>query len=155
MPTPVIILFLSIGFVAWALSSLLESATGALLLLLYPVFYFLIKQRLQIDFDAKMCRLGIDYFGYTKGTWVPLPHIEYVSVFNQKYSHTRFEDGGDLSWEENYSKLEVKLVINKKETITAWIGDDRVEALRAALYLAKHLNVKVLDATRRPFEWLE
>lgn len=36
-----------------------------------------------------------------------------------------------------------------------WIGDNPNKAMMAARYLSKQMNLKILDATRREFVWLD
>ena len=85
VPIQVIYIFGGIGLLAFASSYFLQSLSGLILFLSYPILFFLIKQHLQIDFATKMCRLGIDFMGFTFGKWKPLPTIEYISVFRKQY----------------------------------------------------------------------
>lgn len=52
-------------------------------------------------------------------------------------------------------ELEVKIVDTSKKTLLVWEGTDRYEAFAAAKFLAKNLQLKIFDATKRPFEWLD
>ena len=63
VPIQVIYIFGGIGLLAFASSYFLQSLSGLILFLSYPILFFLIKQHLQIDFATKMCRLGIDFMG--------------------------------------------------------------------------------------------
>jgi hypothetical protein len=155
VPAQVKYLFVCITLVIFVWCYFFKSFYSLIGLASYPILFFLIKQRLQIDFNTKMCRLGVDYFGFTVGQWIPLPQAEYVSVFKKQYSNTKFEDGGGLNWNDTFDRIEVNLVLNRKETITAWVGNNKAEAMKAAKFIAKNLELRVLDATQREFVWLD
>ncbi len=155
VPIQVIYIFGGIGLLAFASSYFLQSLSGLILFLSYPILFFLIKQHLQIDFATKMCRLGIDFMGFTFGKWKPLPTIEYISVFRKQYRNNSFEDSGELHWDETFEKVEVNLILNRRETLNVWVGDDKLKAIEAAKFIGKKLNLRVLDATQREFIWLD
>lgn len=155
VPIQVIYIFGGIGLLIFCSVYFFQSLSGLILLGVYPILFFLIKQHLQIDFNTKMCRLGIDCMGFTFGKWQPLPPIEYISVFRKQYRNKSFEDSGELHWNETYEKIEVNLILNRRETLNVWIGDDKFKAIEAAKFIGENLNLRVLDATQRDFIWLD
>ena len=155
VPIQVIYFFGGIGVLIFAFCYFSGSINGLLLFFSYPILFFLIKQHLQIDFTTKMCRLGMDFMGFTFGKWQPLPTAEYISVFRKQYRNNSFEDTGELHWDETYEKVEVNLILNRRETLNVWIGDDKFKAIEAAKFIGENLNLRVLDATQRDFIWLD
>ncbi|KAB2917601.1 MAG: hypothetical protein F9K23_04260 [Bacteroidetes bacterium] len=155
VPSVVVYSFLAIGVITTVLWVITKNSTTLLLFISYPILFFLVKQHLQIDTEKKQYRLGVDVAGSTFGKWEPLPEIEYISVFRKQFKNKPFEDGGGLNWDDTYHKIEVNLIVNKREKMLVWIGDNPNKAMMAARYLSKHMNLKILDATRREFVWLD
>lgn len=50
---------------------------------------------------------------------------------------------------------EVNFILNNRQFFNVWSGKDEPEAFRAANFLSEKLNLRILDATQRPFVWLD
>lgn len=124
---------------------------GSIMFLLSPLLFFLFKEHLMIDIEHNKYRYAIDFCGFNMGPWKELPNIEYVSVFVAKYRSG--SQGGDDS--RGFRKLEVNLIHSRNKRLNVWIGNDKEAAFEAAKYLSKNLNIRLLDATQKPFEWLD
>lgn len=124
---------------------------GSVMLLFSPLLFFLFKEHLMIDIERKKYRYAVDFCSFNFGAWKELPNIEYVSVFVAKYRSG--SQGGDDS--RAFRKLKVNLVHSRNKRLNVWIGSDKDAAFAAAKYLSESLNIRLLDATQKPFVWLD
>lgn len=151
MPLIVGYFFIGYGAIASILTFGLGVTAGPIMLVCAPILFFLIKEHLQIDFATKKYRYAIDFCGFNFGQWLDLPPIEYVSVFVAKYRSG--SQGGNDS--KQFKKLEINLIYPTNKRLNVWIGNDIDNAFEAARFLSKSLDVKILNATKKPFVWLE
>lgn len=150
MPTSVaIVLFCYLIFSV--IVSFLATENGWVTSILFPVLLFILKEHLMIDFKNNKYRYAIDFCGFNFGAWKELPDVEYVSVFVAKYRSG--SQGGDDS--TSFRKLEANLIHSRNKRLNVWIGNDKEAAFEAAKYLSKNLNIRLLDATQKPFVWLD
>jgi hypothetical protein len=151
LPTSVARILIGFNILAIILIFVFGSIIGTIMLLASPILFFLFKEHLMIDIEQKKYRYAIDFCGFNMGPWKELPNIEYVSVFVAKYRSG--SQGGDDS--KGFRKLEVNLIHSRNKRLNVWIGNDKDDAFEAAKYLSKNLNIRLLDATQKPFEWLD
>jgi hypothetical protein len=151
VPSWVVYTFVAYFIIAGIVYLATLSMNGFFLFLSYPLLFYFFKQHLQIDFKNKMYRLGTDAFGYTMGKWDVLPNIEYISVFAGNYS-VRSQN---RDYYDTFEKIEINLIYSSNKKLNVWIGDDKDKAIAAAKFIAQNLNLRVLDATQREFEWLD
>lgn len=108
-----------------------------------------------LDLENKRYRTSFYVFGFEVPTsWKPLPEIEYISVFKATVKSALFSRTGERN---SFSKeIQVNLVYNKREIITAQTFDDKEGAIPLAREIASQLDgVNILDATQKLFVWLD
>lgn len=109
-----------------------------------------------LDLENKRYRTSFYVFGFEVPTsWKPLPEIEYISVFNASVKTAMFSRGrGEVT--SHSKEIQVNLVYNKREIITAQTFDDKEGAISLAREIASQLGgVNILDATQKLFVWLD
>ncbi|HYG14745.1 MAG TPA: hypothetical protein VEC12_03260 [Bacteroidia bacterium] len=120
----------------------------------FLAFFIFVRKRLDINFTNKQYRETMTLFGMPVNRWKPIPPFEYVSVFTAKMVstvNTRVHSG-NFTGEE----VQVNLVYPKNKKITAASIDSKMKAFDLATYFSVRLdNLRVLDATQRPFVWLD
>lgn len=120
-----------------------EAAKIALgiLLILVGLIIFWAKRKIEIDFKTKKYRYLYSVFGASISLgFRDLPAIEYVSVLK----------------EVNKSEIEVNLIYGKTKRIETGEFTKKEEAMSAGVYFSRKLEgLRILDATVRPFEWVE
>lgn len=118
-----------------------------------PVLVVTGNYKVEINCSDRKYRNGFNLFGISFSAWKDLPPLEYISV-NVVLALVPKRNPVDNYYNQE-SELQVKIVDASKKTLLVWEGADRREALAASKFLAKHLNLKIFDATRRPFAWLD
>lgn len=113
---------------------------GIILLVMGLVFFFA-KKGIEIDFNTQKHRYLYIVFGVkTSLGWKSLPEVEYVSVLKE------------IKAEE----IEINLIYSKTKKMKVAELKDKEQAFSTAQYFAHNLgNVRVLDATVRPFAWVD
>lgn len=107
-----------------------------------------------VDIDKKLYRESSSFFGFEipRG-WVKLPEIEYISVFRASIKSSLFSRSGERT--SHTKELQVNFIYDKNKKITAFIAKDKEEAItKAKEYATKLDGLKILDATQKPFEWI-
>lgn len=124
-------------------------------LLLLPVAVVLIftKRIFEIDFINKQSREASSLFGFISGGWTPLPEFEYVSVFRARVASTMNSRISQSTI--RVEEVQVNLVYPKNKKIEAANFENTEKAFAAARYFSQKLDLKILDATQKPFVWLE
>lgn len=143
--------FMAYGIIACILIFGFGSIVGTIMLVAAPILFFITKEHLVIDFTHNKYRYAIDVLGFDFGPWQDLPEIEYVSVFVAKYRNG--SQGGED--DKGFRKLEVNLIYGRNRRMNVWVGTNKQAAFAAAEYIAENLNVRLLDATQKPFVWLD
>lgn len=151
LPTSVATILIGFNAIAIILILGFGSKIGGVMMALTPVLFFLFKEHLIIDIEHNKYRYAVDFCGFNLGPWKKLPEIEYVSVFVANYRSC--SQGGDDS--KGFKKLEVNLIYSRNKRLNVWVGSDKEAAFEAAKYLSKNLNIRLLDATQKPFVWLD
>ncbi len=113
------------------------------------------RSKLEIDFINKKTREARTLFGiHVYGSWVDLPDFEYVSVFTAQINNTYASRGSQSTIVTK--ELQINLVYNSNQRLTACTMPDKETALLAAKYFASKLgDLRILNATKKPFEWLD
>lgn len=122
---------------------------------LVPTFiggYLLIEDGLEIDFDNKKYRTTKSFFGITFGRWIPLPDIEYVSIFKTKEVTTIWARSASANISNSVFK--VNLFHNTNQKIKAYVTKDIDDAFKKAKEIASSLHIDILDATEQDSKWL-
>ena len=124
---------------------------GIFVLLVGVGLYFSVLG-LQIDFNKNQRREFFGIFGYKFGKWKPLPKIEYVTIFVERYA----QRGSVASIDnvQHYSKLNVSLIVSKTERYEAGFFHDKSKALETGKLIARNLNIKLLDYTTKEPKWV-
>lgn len=110
---------------------------------------FSLIQNIHFDLENKRYKKEYTVGMIGVGFWKPLPEIEYVSVFKQ---HLRDNDDGD--YHGFCYNLNMWYPVNKHFTI--YTSDEPEPVFHVAKFIAKKLNVDLLDATvPNDSKWLE
>lgn len=108
-----------------------------------------------IDIETKQYRESYSILWFQiPGGWMPLPEIDYISIFNARIKST-FRSRGT---ESNIllREMQINFIYGKNKVITAYIAKDKDEATKMAKHYAVKLGGKrVLDATQKPFMWMD
>ena len=112
---------------------------GIVLLIMGLVFFFA-KKGIEIDFNTKKYRYLYIVFGVKASLgWKPLPEVEYISVLK----------------EIKAQEIELNLIYSKTKKIQVAELKDKEQAFYAAQFFAHNMaGIRVLDATVRPFAWV-
>jgi hypothetical protein len=126
-----------------------------IVIMLVGVFVLFTKSKLEIDFEKKLTREARYLFGINVyGTWDKLPQFDYVSVFNERVNNSFSSIGSQSSIV--VEELQINLVYNTNRRLTTCTMPDKETALLAAKYFSSKLgDLRILDATQKPFEWLD
>lgn len=118
----------------------LEIALG-ILFILVGLIIFWAKRKIEIDFKTKKYRYLYSVFGLSISLgYKDLPAIEYVSVLK----------------EANKNEIEVNLIYGKTKRIETGEFTKKDEAISSGVYFSRKLDgLRILDATVRPFEWID
>lgn len=114
--------------------------------------YFL-QGGIQIDFEKRLHR---EYFGLINlkfGKWVPIPELEYVTLFVANY----VQRGSVASIDSNFkdSKINISLIVSSAEKFDGGSFVSKEKALETGKMFANSLNTKLLDYTEREPKWVE
>ncbi len=107
-----------------------------------------------VDIEKKIYRESSTFFRFEiPGVWMELPSIDYISIFRASIKSTFFSRSGERS--STSKELQVNFIFNKNKKITAFIAKDKEQATAVAkLYAEKLGGLRILDATKKPFEWI-
>jgi hypothetical protein len=152
MPVRIIAFFIAIAGLAALFSG---SAATIVSLLLLPVSVALMfaKKVFEINFVEKQYREANSIFGMVSGAWKPLPAFEYVSVFKCRISSTMNSRASQSTIK--VEEIQVNLVYPKNKKLEAANFERSEKAFAAAQYFSQKLDLKILDATQKPFVWLD
>lgn len=118
---------------------LLEAA----ILLVPSALAFSMVKDLLFDLDVKKYKIEYRVGPIRLGKWRQLPNIEYVSVFRQPK-----QDGAFI--------FEANLWYSKNRHFNVYESETRPAAWEMGRYIAKALNVSLLDATEpNNFKWVD
>lgn len=108
-----------------------------------------------VDLDKKIYRESSSFFGFEiPGVWMELPPIDYISIFRASIKSTFFSRSGEHT--STNKEWQVNFIFNKNNKITAFVAKDKEQAIAVAKGYAKKMDdLRVLDATQKPFEWLD
>lgn len=146
--------FQMFGFILFILGIyllIISNWFGVVALLVGYTLYFTV-QGIQIDFDRNFYREFIGLLNFKYGKWIKLPHVDYVTVYIENYSQR-----GSVASIDNankFSKVKINLIVKKDQKLDAGFFNDKEEALKAALVLAKGLKTKLLDYTEKEPRWV-
>lgn len=126
-----------------------------IIIVIAGVLVLFTRSQLEYDFKKKQLREARYLFGiFIYGNWQAFPQFDYVSVFNERTNSTYNSIGSSNSIV--VEELQVNLVYNKNRRYTICVMPDIDTALLAADYFAHKLGgLRILDATKRPFEWVD
>jgi hypothetical protein len=129
--------------------------TGFYLFIIYPLLFLIGRAHLQVDTKRLEYRYAFFIAGFNFGKWEKLPPVQFISVFKAIYINRKHRPDSEFNLNEPYEKIEVNLVMDDKNKINVWLGNNKKKAFYAAKILSKKLNLKILDATQKPFVWLD
>jgi hypothetical protein len=128
-----------------------KPVVGFIMVLLGPAAAFTFSG-IDINLTDKTYRDYISFLGIKTGTWVPLPEIEYISVYNAKYSSSNHSYVQTYKKEDEAVAVQFVMPGNKRMFITEY--DQKHKAISTAALLSNRLRIEVLDATEVESQWL-
>lgn len=109
-----------------------------------------------VDMEHKQYREAYSLLWFeVPGGWLPLPEIEYISVFSAKIRSTFRSRWGN---ETNImlKEIQVNFIHGKNKVIKAYKAEEKDDAIAVAKQFSVALGGKrILDATQKPFVWLD
>ncbi|WP_289044550.1 hypothetical protein [uncultured Olleya sp.] len=108
----------------------------------------------QIDLKSNIYRKTYSIVGLNFGKWLPLPKIDYVSIFSTNITTAVWVSTASTNITENIYAINLFCTNNKK--IEASTTQHKEEAFNLALLLADALDANMLDATLAgDFKWMD
>ena len=131
---------------------LYELNIWGLLLFLASLFVSFSHSGIQIDFAKNSYReyLGLVLFKF--GKWKPLPKIQYVTVFVDRFVQEMHVTS--ISGTQTINDLKINLVIAKNSYISVGKFKNKSDGMKAGHILASNLHTKLLDYTTAKPEWV-
>lgn len=146
--------------VFWGLMALFLYQVGAkfivyFCLLSIHIIIFCKKTTLEINTDKKLYRKFNSLFGLYYARWKPLPDIEYINVKRAIYTkQINFKHFAPV-YSQTDKLYEVNFILSENYIFNVWTGATEETAFNTAIMLGARLNIKILDATQKPFVWVE
>jgi hypothetical protein len=106
----------------------------------------------QLDLENKAYRNITSIIGINIAKWKPTPEFDYISVF-KTIEKQRFQVATAGTIITNTVIL-LNLFYDQNKHITFYKTEDLADAFDIANHLKIALNIKVLDATKSPYQWL-
>lgn len=122
-------------------------------LILAGILANLMTKGIQLDFATKTYREYTAILGLIYGSWIELPHLEYVSIFKQHLT----KQGGmqSLSYRDKYNVILVKLVVSEDEFYDVASFKTKEDAMVLGKLCAQKFSTKLLDFTNPEPEWVD
>ncbi len=115
----------------------------AIILPLLAIVIFICQHGIEIDFTTGKYRFYTGFEDYRTGKWYDLPVIDYISVYRVNIMQRISRNLPDK--QVQYSEVQVNIIAENKERITAFVTDNYNEALTEAGKLAAAFNCHVID----------
>lgn len=150
-------LFSRIAVILIAISILTITRTFYLvsgIILLAAIAFFMYRTGIEVDFTKKRYRLISRPGSPSEIDWNDLPPLQYVSIFRTTYA--RITRGrSNIGYKRRYSVIQVNLITAKNNRITVFETYSTEEAFECAALFAKHLQLRIWDATEKTGKWKE
>ena len=143
---PIIFTILANLILAFSIITLLNTPFFSLILGIGTSGFLLRKCGIELSFTVNKYRYITSYGPQLFGEWLPLPELNYVSVFKQKMSGKLYGQSGNAINQEFYL-IEVKLVTKSNQTHVVLVSREVEEALNFAHQLSEKLGIRIWDAT--------
>ena len=147
--------FQMFGLVLILIGSYLTYAISwfGIIAILIGLILFLASVGIQIDFDKRSHREFYGIFGFKFGKWKEMPTIEYVTVFIEQYA----QRGSMLTIDSThkFSKVKISLIASRTQRYDGGYFNSKEKAMEAGMFIAKKLNLELLDYTGREPIWID
>ena len=139
------------GLLFFGILSALSGNTLGIIFIISSLFFFK-YDGIEIDFETKQYRNIYGILNFKFGKWEDLPDIEYVSVF--KTTQTSRVWISTASTVVTNTSVKVNLFYNTNRKLEIYESEKSDDAFKIAKEVALHLDIDILDATKRESEWL-
>ena len=129
-----------------------ESVFGIIVVLAGILIVFL-HYGILIDFEESRYKEFLGLLGLKFGKWENLPHLEYISLTKSRYSQKVGLRAANTTLEGVLYKGNLR--INDQERILVIQSPGKDKVLKKLKYLAKKLDLRVLDCTKSENVWVE
>lgn len=150
-PVPKLKRLYGAGLLFLGILSAFSGNTLGIIFLISSLFFFK-YDGIEIDFETKKYRNIYGILNFKFGKWEDLPDVEYISVF--KTTQTSRVWVSTASTVVTNTSIKVNLFYNTNRKLEIYESEKSDDAFKIAKEVALHLDIDILDATKKESEWL-
>lgn len=112
------------------------------------------KERMESNLKSLQYRNAFSLFGLSRGKWVDLPEIEYVSIFPTQLGQSVNSVQTGLVTSTVFKEIRINLIFNKNRRLHVFSSKKLDEIKDVAMQFGNHLDIGVYDCTGAENVWL-